>query len=190
MEFKKMREYSHGEFVNIVSGLNEEELLNFSANYGGYPVLFRMSLDERLAHIPFIQTGSSVIIVNEDGEVLLQERQDNGNWGLPGGCQELGEDLRETAAREVYEETGIKIDSKSLVLIDTISGESRKRSYPNGDIVFNNTSLYVVKITNEQKNDIKCDSESKQLKFFDINNLPNNLHDGDLIEAYINHKLG
>ena len=48
MDFKKMREYTHREFVELVKNLSEEELLKLSANYGGYPVLFRMSLDESL----------------------------------------------------------------------------------------------------------------------------------------------
>ena len=57
MAYKKMREYTHEEFVELVKSLNEEELLKLSANYGGYPVLFRMALDDRISHIPFIQTG-------------------------------------------------------------------------------------------------------------------------------------
>ena len=65
MEFKKMREYTHEEFVNLVLSLNEEELLELSKNYGGYPVLFRMALDDRISHIPFIQTGAAIIIENE-----------------------------------------------------------------------------------------------------------------------------
>jgi hypothetical protein len=100
MNFKEMREYSHEEFVNIILSLNEEQLLEFSAKYGGYPVLFRMALDERISHIPFIQTGAAMIIRNKEGKILLQERTDRNKWGLPGGCQELGEDLRNTAIRE------------------------------------------------------------------------------------------
>lgn len=95
MNYKKMREYTHEEFVNLVMSLNEKELLDLSSNYGGYPVLFRMSLDERISHIPFIQTGAAVIIRNQDGQILLQERTDRDKWGLPGGCQDLGEDLRQ-----------------------------------------------------------------------------------------------
>ena len=56
-----MREYTHQEFVKLVKSLSEEQLLHLSANYGGYPVLFRMALDEELSHIPFIQTGASEI---------------------------------------------------------------------------------------------------------------------------------
>lgn len=187
MQYKKMRDYTHEEFVNLVMSLNEEQLLELSKNYGGYPVLFRMALDERISHIPFIQTGSAIIIRNEAGQILLQERTDRNKWGLPGGCQELGEELKETAIREAYEETGITIDYNDLKLIDTLSGSSRKNSYPNGDIVYNNTSLYLADVKEECASDLKGDSETKRLKFFDINDLPKNMMDSDLIDAYLNY---
>ena len=185
MEYKKMREYTHEEFVNLIMSLDEEQLLELSSKYGGYPVLFRMALDERINHIPFIQTGAAIIIRNENGQILLQERTDRNKWGLPGGCQDLGEDLRFTAVREAYEETGIKLDPYEIELIDTLSGESRKNSYPNGDIVYNNTSLYLADITNNYK--LKGDSETKRLEFFNTNDVPENLMDKDLIQAYINY---
>lgn len=185
--YKRMREYTHEEFVQIVSNMTEEELLDFSAAYGGYPVLFRMSLDERVCHIPFIQTGSAIIIENENGEILLQERTDRNMWGLPGGCQELGEKLEDTAIREAFEETGIKISTDDLTLIDTISGNTRKNSYANGDIVYNNTSLYWAKIQNEKTINMKGDSETKRLKFFNLSELPENIMDKDLIYAYFKY---
>ena len=184
MDFKNMRELSHEEFVKLILSLNEEQLLELSANKGGYPVLFRMALDERINHIPFIQTGSAIIIRNEEGKILLQERTDRNKWGLPGGCQELGEDLKITAIREAKEETGLDIDLKQLILIDTLSGETRKNSYPNGDIVYNNTSLYLVNVSNDQIKYLKGDSETKRLEFFDIDDIPSNIMDEDLIKAY------
>ena len=190
MKFKKMREYTHEEFVELVQSLNEEELLNLSKNYGGYPVLFRMALDDRISHIPFIQTGAAIIIENDNKEILLQERTDRNKWGLPGGCQDLGEDLRETAVREAYEETGLKFEPSDLILIDTLSGNSRKNSYPNGDIVYNNTSLYLAKVSNVNVNDLKGDSETKRLKIFNPNEVPENLMDADLIKSYISYLNG
>lgn len=184
MKYKKMREYSHEEFINIILNLNEEELIEFSKKYGGYPVLFRMALDDRVCHIPFIQTGSAIIIRNENKEILLQERTDRNMWGLPGGCQELGEDLRETAIREAYEETGIKLDIENLVLINTLSGNLRKNSYPNGDIVYNNTSLYLADVSINSLEKLKGDSETKRLKFFSLDDIPCNLMDKDLILEY------
>lgn len=187
MEFKKMREYTHEEFVNLILSLNEEQLLELSAKYGGYPVLFRMALDDRISHIPFIQTGAAIIIRNEKGEILLQERTDRNKWGLPGGCQDLGEDLRITATREAYEETGIKLEPGEIELIDTLSGESRKNSYPNGDIVYNNTSLYLADVSMVDESNLKGDSETKKLRFFDPEDVPENLMDADLIKSYLNY---
>ena len=187
MKYKKMREYTHEEFVELVKSLNEEELLNLSANYGGYPVLFRMALDERICHIPFIQTGAAIIIRNENNQILLQERTDRNKWGLPGGCQDLGEDLKDTAIREAYEETGIKLNPNELELIDTLSGETRKNSYPNGDIVYNNTSLYLANVSMEDASKLKGDSETKRLKFFNPEEVPKNLMDADLITSYLKY---
>ena len=190
MEYKKMREYTHEEFVNLVLSLSEEELLELSKNYGGYPVLFRMALDDRISHIPFIQTGAAIIIRNEEGKILLQERTDRNKWGLPGGCQDLGENLRDTAVREAYEETGIKLNPNEIVIIDTISGPSRRNTYPNGDIVYNNTSLYLADVKEDELTNLKGDSETKKLRFFDFSNYPSNvpynLMDVDLINAYLN----
>ena len=191
MKVKKMREYTHDEFVNLVLNLNETELIELSSTQGGYPVLYRMSLDERISHIPFIQPGSAVIIRNHKGEILLQERTDRNEWGLPGGCQDLGENLRDTAVREAYEETGIKLDPNKIIIIDTISGPSRRNTYPNGDIVYNNTSLYLAIVKSSDLVTLKGDSETKKLRFFDFSNYPSgvpyNLMDVDLINAYLDY---
>lgn len=187
MEYKKMREYTHEEFVKLIMSLDEEQLLELSSQYGGYPVLFRMALDERISHIPFIQTGAAIIIRNENGQILLQERTDRNKWGLPGGCQDLGEDLRVTAVREALEETGIELNPNEIELIDTLSGESRKNSYPNGDIVYNNTSLYLADVSLEDVSNLKGDSETKRLQFFNPEEVPENLMDADLIKSYINY---
>lgn len=181
-----MREYTYEEFVKLIMSLDEKQLLELSANYGGYPVLFRMALDDRISHIPFIQTGAAIIIRNEEGQILLQERTDRNKWGLPGGCQDLGEDLRTTAVREAYEETGIILNPNDIKLIDTLSGENRKNSYPNGDIVYNNTSLYVADVNIQDAKDLKGDSETKKLQFFYPEEVPENLMDADLIKTYLN----
>ena len=187
MDFKKMREYTHEEFVNLILSLDEQQLLELIAKNGGYTDLFRMALDDRISHIPFIQTGAAIIIRNENGQILLQERTDRDKWGLPGGCQDLGEDLRITAVREAYEETGIKLNPNEIELIDTLSGESRKNSYPNGDIVYNNTSLYLADVSVEDASNLKGDSETKRLRFFNPEEVPENLMDADLIKSYISY---
>ena len=64
---------------------------------------------------------------------------------MPGGCQELGESFKETIIREIKEETNLDVKEEDLELIDIVSGKSRRNSYPNGDVVINNTALYLVK---------------------------------------------
>ena len=48
-----------------------------------------MDMRKRVGHIPLMQCGASVIVENERGEILLQQRSDNGAWGYPGGAVEL-----------------------------------------------------------------------------------------------------
>ena len=56
--------------------------------------------------------GAGVIVVRDDGSVLLQHRDDKpsipyaGYWCLPGGAVEKGEDFEKAAIRELTEETG------------------------------------------------------------------------------------
>ena len=131
-----------------------------------------------------LQDGTAAIIVNENGEILLQSRADNNRWGLPGGCQELGERFEDTVIREIKEETNLDVLEDDLELIGLVSGNSRRREYPNGDVVINNTALYCIR---SYTGELKYDSESKDLSFFALDNLPEVLHDPDLIEAYINY---
>jgi ADP-ribose pyrophosphatase YjhB (NUDIX family) len=47
--------------------------------------------------------------------LLLMQRSDNGSWGLPGGYVEAGESVVAAVAREVHEETGVRIEPGRLV---------------------------------------------------------------------------
>jgi 8-oxo-dGTP pyrophosphatase MutT (NUDIX family) len=49
----------------------------------------------------------SVVVVDDDGAILLIRQTDNENWALPGGTMELNESVSQAAVRETREETGI-----------------------------------------------------------------------------------
>ena len=118
-----------------------------------------------------------------DGDQVLLIKNNYGRWTLPKGHMEKGETEQETAIREVKEETNLDVNEEDLELIGIVSGNSRRNEYPNGDVVINNTALYCIINFNGE---LKWDEESKNMKFFDLDNMPSNQNDPDLIEYYCN----
>lgn len=180
MSLKDKRNLDYNKLVNIINNLSVDEMISLS-NMIGYPVFTRLCMDKLKHKFVLLQDGAAAIIVNNDGKILLQKRADKNIWGLPGGCQELGERFQDTIIREVKEETNLDIKEEDLELIDIVSGMSRKNEYPNGDVVINNTVLYCIK---KYSGSLKFDEESKELKFFDLDDLPKNQNDFDLIDIY------
>ena len=178
---QEKRDLTYERLVEIINQLSPDEIIELS-NIIGYPVFTRLCMNELKHKFVLLQDGAAAIIVNDKGQILLQSRTDNDRWGLPGGCQELGERFEETVIREVKEETNLDITEDNLELVGIIAGGTRRKEYPNGDVVINNTALYCVK---NYTGEVKWDSESKEMKFFDLDNLPENQHDPDLVEAYI-----
>ena len=183
MSTQEQRNLSYEELVEMMTVLTPEEIVTLS-NIIGYPVFTRLCMGDLKHKFVLLQDGAAAIIVNSDGQILLQSRADRDEWGLPGGCQELGERFQDTVIREVKEETNLDIKEEDLELIDIVSGDSRKSMYPNGDVVFNNTVLYCVRA---YSGELRWDSESKEMRFFALDNLPSNQHDPDLIEIYKNY---
>jgi len=54
-------------------------------------------------------TGTSIIPILPDGRTVLIRRRDDGQWALPGGMVDWGEDIPTTARRELMEETGLEL---------------------------------------------------------------------------------
>ncbi len=54
-------------------------------------------------------TGTTIIPVLPDGRIVLVQRSDSREWGLPGGIIDWGEDISHAAKRELKEETGLDI---------------------------------------------------------------------------------
>lgn len=183
---QEKRNISYDELIEIINKLTPNEIIELS-NIIGYPVFTRLCMGVLKHKFVLLQDGAAAIIVNENGQILLQSRADNERRGLPGGCQELGERFEDTVIREIKEETNLDIKEENLELIAIVSGNSRRNEYPNGDVVINNTALYCVR---NYSGNLKWDSESKSMKFFDLDNLPTNQNDPDLIEIYKKYLKG
>ena len=128
-----------------------------------------MNLRKYVGHEPLIGLGATTLVFNDKNELLLNLRTDTNTWGIPGGSMELYETIEETAIRELKEECGITAEKLELVAI--LSGKEYYFEYPNGDKMC--TVIVLFKVMN-YSGDVKIsDGESKQLKFFSLDNLPN-----------------
>lgn len=64
---------------------------------------------------PWVGIG---VVVRRGDEILLVRRGKpprQGEWGIPGGAQELGETIFDGAVREVFEETGLTVAPAGIV---------------------------------------------------------------------------
>ena len=127
-----------------------------------------MNLREIVGHSPLIGVGATTLVFNNKNELLLNLRGDTNTWGIPGGSKELNETLEDCAVRELKEETNINVND--LELITVLSGKEYYFKYPNEDELDCVIALYKV-LNYEGKLNIN-DGESKQLKFFSLDNLP------------------
>lgn len=130
-----------------------------------------MDLRKYVGHQPVIMTSACVLILNSKNQVLLQRRVDNGFWGYPGGSMELGESFEDCARREVLEETGL--ECIELTYFTNMSGEKMHYIYPNGDEVY---TAEVVFLCKNYKGELRVqETEALEQKFFDLENLPDNI---------------
>ena len=127
-----------------------------------------MNLRSKVGHDPIINVGATILVFNDNNELLLNLRSDTNDWGIPGGGKELNESLEECAIRELKEETNL--DISDLKLVTVLSGKDYYFKYPNDDEVDCVIALYQVKNYRGKLN--INDGESIKLKFFSLDNLP------------------
>jgi 8-oxo-dGTP pyrophosphatase MutT (NUDIX family) len=99
---------------------------------GSYLWELRQVVGARLLLVP----GAQVVVVGDGGRVLFQRRRDSGLWDFPGGAAEPGMSFRHTAAQELLEESGLRVEPSDLVPFASLSEpEVHEITYPNGDQV-------------------------------------------------------
>ena len=125
-----------------------------------------------IGHTPVNLCGSTVIIRNSVGKILMQQRKyPYGRWGIPGGLMELGEAAEDTARREVFEETGMELGK--LKLLGVYSGKDYFCRAANGDEYY---TVVVAFVTDEYSGKpMVHDDESLQFQWFDPQELPEDI---------------
>jgi ADP-ribose pyrophosphatase YjhB (NUDIX family) len=67
-----------------------------------------------MIQLPRHSVSVTGIVFRDDGRVLAIQRRDDGRWVPPGGVLELAETPADGVAREVLEETGVKVRAERL----------------------------------------------------------------------------
>lgn len=115
-----------------------------------------------------LSPGVAGVVINYKGEVLLQRRSDNGEWSLPGGALDPGEEPADAVAREIFEETGVEVVPERLVGV--YSGPDHHFFYPNGDEVIIVSMVFACRpIKGEPRVN---DEESLEVRYFPLDALP------------------
>ncbi|MCP4922425.1 MAG: NUDIX domain-containing protein [bacterium] len=109
------------------------------------------------------ELGVSALIIKE-GKILLVEHTYKKGWSIVGGGVDSGEAPEDAAAREVYEEVGVKMKSPPEIFHLFHWGKGEKDSYG---------AVYLC--TDFDMEEGVRSFEIKQSKWFDLEDLPKNL---------------
>ncbi len=112
-----------------------------------------------------VQKAGGGLVYNENGDVLFIFR--NGKWDLPKGGTEKGEDIEETAIREVEEETSVK----DLKITDRLQKTYHifKR---NGDYKLKITHWFEMQTTYKGELTGQLDEGIEKVEWVDPNKIP------------------
>lgn len=119
-----------------------------------------------------IKPAVAAAIFNTKREILLQKRADVDKWGLISGHVEFGETVQDAVIREIWEETNAK--ATIIRLIGVYSSPASQTYYYKEKNVQYVTSYFEARFL-EDVNTSFFNDETKELKFFGVNNLPRSL---------------
>src|SRR5262245_23671865 len=84
--------------------------------------------------------GVCGLVYDDLGRILLVHENNDGAWAAPGGAIEPGESPCDAVAREVWEETGLRVEP--VALRGVYGGDVLRTCYPNGDLVEYFAAMY------------------------------------------------
>lgn len=114
---------------------------------------------------------AGAFVFDDENRILLQQRSDTGEWGLPGGFMEIDETVQETAKREVFEETGLQM--KRLELFGIYSGPNFDKTFKNGDQVAMVQIIFTCR--DYEGHLVENNAESLNNMFFKISQFPDSI---------------
>lgn len=108
------------------------------------------------------------IVINQEKEVLLIERLDDGFFDFPGGGMDIKETIEDCVKRELFEETGLI--ATEVTLYQLLSGDITYYHYQTGNDIWGLDAIYIV---NKYNGELKPQlDEVKDLKFYKLKDIP------------------
>ena len=127
---------------------------------------FILGLRQKVGHDLLWLPGVTGVVFDDVGRVLLGRRADTGEWALPSGIPEPGEQMAEALAREVAEETGVEVVVERLLGLWTHD----PLTYPNGDVCQFVDHAFACRATGGEAH--VADDESLEVGWFAVADLP------------------
>ena len=118
-----------------------------------------------------VRPSVAAVIFDRRGRILLQQRSDGGQWGLPGGSVEIGESVATAVVREVLEETGLRVKPRRIVGVYSNPALQVVR-YPDGNVWHYVTTCFECTVLGGELT--TCD-ETLALGYFASGRLPRTL---------------
>jgi ADP-ribose pyrophosphatase YjhB (NUDIX family) len=109
----------------------------------------------------------NAVVFNEEKEVLLARRTDNGLWCIPGGHVDLGETLVQACLRELKEETGLT--GEVIRLVGIYSDPKNSLHIAQGPEWHTIRASFLCKIIGGT---ITPSEETSEIQYFDLHQLP------------------
>ncbi len=98
--YKRLQEIT-AEMIATQSVISKEAALDSFSMQAGYIT-------------PKVDVRGAVV---QDGKILLIQERADGNWAMPGGWADLGDSPRSVAEREVWEESGFRVQAEKVVAV-------------------------------------------------------------------------
>lgn len=103
-------EHSTNRMISLISGTEQEEVKAYFESLDKYPT-------------PKVDVRA---LIMKDGKVLMVREKTDQKWAMPGGWADIGVSPSENAVKEVWEETGYKVEVKRLLAV----WDKRKHDHP------------------------------------------------------------
>ena len=98
--YKRLQEIT-AEMIASQSEISKESALDSLSMQAGYIT-------------PKVDVRGAIV---QDGKILLIQERADGSWAMPGGWADLGDSPRSVAEREVWEESGFRVQAEKVVAV-------------------------------------------------------------------------